>query len=288
VRTSGLEPPPRCAPEDAVPEIAKIIQDTLAALQSRGMYMSLTAGYDSRLLLACARSVIESVKFFTFMAPQGGADEQISTALADRLGLSWEALSAVPATAEQSEAFLRRTGHVISGRIREIHPTLASLDPARIVAPGLGGELARGHYWRDAAPTGRLDADQLARRLRIPAHPQFLDSVGDWLTELGDAPTNWILDLAFLELDLGCWGGPQMYGTDPYGDTLLPLSHPRVFELALGLPEPYRAADRLAIDVCRLLWPELLSLPFNRLRGWPRVRQGLARRGRRLARALRR
>jgi hypothetical protein len=49
-----------------------------------------------------------------------------------------------------------------------------------------------------------------------------------------------------------------------------------VFELMIGLPEEYRTRDLLASDVCRQLWPELLSLPFNRLTGWPRIRKGIA------------
>jgi hypothetical protein len=280
IRHWGSEPPPPCQPEQAVSEIGAIVRGQLSAVAARqGLHLSLTAGKDSRLLLACAREIVERIEFFTFVFDADSEDTRIATLLARRLGLRARLLPVVRATPEQSDAFLRRTGHAVSGAIREIHPTLAQLNPTRMVLPALGGEVGRAYYWRphDNRKTP-LSPSGLTARLRLPHHPRIVAAVADWLTGLRDLPTRFVLDLALLELRLGGWAGPQTYGSDPFGDTLIPLAQRRVFELMMGLPEDYRTRDLLVSDVCRQLWPELLSLPFNRLTGWLRIRKGLARR----------
>lgn len=272
------EPPAPAAPGDAADEIAALVTATLGAVAERHTpYLSLTAGRDSRLLLACARPIADEATFFTFAPPERSVDVAAARVLAERWSLSYRELRVSTATPEQADAWLLRVGHAVSGAIREIHPTLAGLrppegrdgaGPAGVLLTGMAGEVARGYYWeRRDAPGGAIDAATLVARLHLPGDPRVVAAVDAWLAPLRGLPLPFVLDLAYLELRVGCWSGPQGYGSDPYADLVVPLAHARIFELMLGLPPEYRREERLAADVCARQWPELLDLPFNAYSG---------------------
>jgi hypothetical protein len=46
--------------------------------------------------------------------------------------------------------------------------------------------------------------------MHLRRHPRVVAAVADWLTEVRDLPTRFMLDLAHLEMCLGCWAGPQI------------------------------------------------------------------------------
>lgn len=280
-------PPPRRDPVDVVPELAGIVRGTLeAASVPQGAHLSLTAGQDARLLLACTGGGLDAMRFFTFVARERSPDPPLARRLATRFGLALDELRVVEGDAEQDGAWLWRTGHAVSGAIRRIHPTLAKLDPARMVMPGMAGEVARAYYWAEGDEHRvRLEAGDLLARMHLPAAPRFVDATARWLEPLDGLPVSFVLDLAYIEQRLGCWSGPQSYGSDPYGDSLIPLAQRRIFELMLSLPESYRREQRLAIDVCRHAWLELLELPFNRYLGAERARAAVVAQARRIPRA---
>jgi hypothetical protein len=290
VRTwPGGGPPAPRHPEDAVAEIAAVARDALRAVaDARGGLLSVTAGRDSRLLLACARDALDRFELFTFSSGEHSVDVHVARRLARRAGIAVRELRTVAPTPAQDEAWLRRTGHCVGGTIREIHPTLAELPPERVVMPGMAGEVARAYFWRAGDErAGRVEAADLVERLHLPLHERFVDAVAAWLAPLEGLPVPFVLDLAYVELRLGCWSGPQSYGSDAYGDTLVPLAHREIFEAMLALPEDYRRAEQLAVDVCREAWPELLELPFNRYTGTRRASAALRRQAGRAARVAR-
>jgi hypothetical protein len=264
--------------EDAAAEIGELVAESLRAVAARQpLSLSLTAGQDSRLLLACARDVVERAEFITF-APRGRTlDVDVAQRLADRFSLRLRVLPHRLATREQSELWLRRTGHVVSGTIREIHPTLEALDSDRMLMTGMAGEVGRAYFWRpgDEHRERPLDAAELVERLHLPPAPRAVEAVERWLAPLADLPITLVLDLAYVELRLGCWSSPQAPGSDPYADQVIALARRRIFELMLGLDPEVRRRERLAVEVCRQRWPELLDLPFNRWSGARRVSEGV-------------
>jgi hypothetical protein len=72
-----------------------------------------------------------------------------------------------------------------------------------------------------------------------------------------------VLDLLYVEQQLGCWAGPQQYGGQAPVKSAPPFCDRRLFDLMLSLPCEYRFAQRLAPDLIAKLWPELLMIPFN-------------------------
>ncbi|HEU5098736.1 MAG TPA: hypothetical protein VFU22_06945 [Roseiflexaceae bacterium] len=260
-------------------QIAKTIRETIDAVaKSYPLHMSLTAGRDSRLLLACAKDHLDCTRFFTFARKRATADTHIARALARRFGLDHVLLAIEPATPAQQSAWLARVGHCVSGDIARTHPTLGRLDPWRALLPGMAGEVGRAFYWRDGdSATMRLTPEDTVARCHLPANDRIVSAAGGWLDELAGHSAFAILDLLYIEQRLGCWGGPQQYGGDPWSVAqLFPLAHRAIFTATLSLPPEYRANERLVTDICRQEWPELLDLPFNEFSGWQRYPRRIA------------
>ena len=73
---------------EAVKEIVKLIKNNLHAIgKAHLIHMSLTAGRDSRMLLACAGEILNKVVFFTFAGRRESVDSHVARILAGRFSL---------------------------------------------------------------------------------------------------------------------------------------------------------------------------------------------------------
>jgi hypothetical protein len=254
------------------------------------LYLTLTAGRDSRMVLACARDVCDRTIFFTFTLGRDTADAHIARSIARRFQLSHMQLRKIYADPVALELWQTKTGRAVAGEIWKIHVTMRDLDPARVLMTGMAGEVGRGYYWNpaDTADTPLTPADLVAR-CHLPWHPRFAAPAQAWLNSVPTSNTFFLLDLLYVEQRLGCWGGPQIYGGDQRNITmiqLLPLAHRAIFEAMFALPVDYRRDQRLAADICRTLWPELATLPYNQFSGFWRYPRQVARYGLTTARSL--
>ena len=73
---------------EAVKEIVKLIKNNLHAIgKAHLIHMSLTAGRDSRMLLACAGEILDKVVFFTFAGRRKSVDSHVARILAEHFSL---------------------------------------------------------------------------------------------------------------------------------------------------------------------------------------------------------
>jgi hypothetical protein len=255
--------------QTGVARILETMAGTLrhAAHQHR-LAFTLTAGRDSRMVLASAREEASQTTFETFAQPQETVDAHIATRLAARVGLKHRLLPVQQASEAEMTAWLYRTGHAIAGEIWRIHKTLDQLDPDRVLVVGVGGEVGRGHLWAKSDRNDRPIAPaELLKRISMPAHPALLEAAGRWMEPLAHRGTFALLDLLYVEQRLGCWAAPSRFGNVRSRFEFTPFNHRRVVTAMLRLPHAYRYTNQLPVDVCRLAWPALLDLPFNRLTG---------------------
>lgn len=253
-----------------VKSIIKLIKNNIHAVaKSFPLHIALTGGRDSRLLLACAKELANSIVFFTISDQAAVIDCHLASKIAQRFHLNHRLLSVESATAAQLDDWLYRSGSCVSGRVWQNHQTMRHLDVNRAVLLGLAGELGRGVYRRkgDTEYT-QLTPEEILKRLRIPPEGEILATMRDWWAEIAHFNAYTILDLTLIEQRLGCWGGPQHYGRIRTNTPLLfPFCHRHLFELMLQLPHEYRQQKQLTIDILEQEWPELLSLPFNHFTG---------------------
>jgi hypothetical protein len=259
-------------PAAAFNDLVGRVQATIAALAGdRDVSVALTAGLDSRFLLAASRPFVDQVSFVTVAAPAGALDVAVGRDLANRYGLRHEVLPYRRATAEQAQAWQIRAGHCISGVNMTMHPSVAPLRERYFVG-GLGGEVGRGFLWLKADAGTPIDAAGIVARLKLPRDRQVVAAVDGWLRPLADFDTLQILDLAYLELRMSSWAFADAYA-NPVRRELHPMISRANFEAMLSVPADLRRTGAIFRDAISRASPGLLAVPVNRYGDWRDLRK---------------
>jgi hypothetical protein len=267
--------------------VERLRQQVVRIAGDQPVAISLTAGRDSRMVLASARHLFPKITCYTFGLPDANArlDCRAAAALARRAHIEHRVLPWIAPGETDLQDWQVRTGHCVAGRVWQLVSTQSQLGDG-IRLSGIGGEVGRCFYWRRQDLNGaKLSGEELIRRLRLPLHPHLISLSESWLASLpaNEAPD--VLDLLYIERRLGCWAGPQGYGHRT--SARCPFVDQRVFELMLSLPWAYRFEQKLAVDLISRLWPELLAYPFNQEFGLRRVLKSVGKRARARVRAFR-
>ena len=275
-----------------VETIARSTRELIEAVARRHeVVLPLTAGRDSRMLVSAARPVLDRCSFVTFdYADSRRTDVTYARRVAERFGLDLEVLPLAAVGEQDAMDYLERVGYDANeGKARDFHVATRHLPRDRAWATGFAGEVGRGFYW-PANDAAFPDADALLPWMHLPVTPANREAMQSWVRTAVHQDVHELLDLAYLELRVGCWASPQLYGTTPFALSVMPLNQRRVFTAMLELPVAYRREQRMARAVAEAGWPELARLPYGRppgVVGWAAGAQNVARKGRtRLARRL--
>ncbi|MGF1605822.1 MAG: hypothetical protein ACFB22_05740 [Rhodothalassiaceae bacterium] len=268
-----------------------------------GFQLPLSAGRDSRAVLACLRPIVsrhpERIEAFTSRMGDrvSRIDAQIACRLARLAGLQHKVQQTAPAKADPAavaRAFVR-IGEAKAGKIlAAAGKAKAAPGPARVALPGMAGEVARAFYWHKVSPgPEHIQAPAMARRLQLPDLPSVLDAAQAWLDGLPqavrDRPAD-VLDLAYVEMRLGCWDATSRYlFPGAQKAHLSVMATTLAIDTMMHLPQAYRQAGRFQEDMIAYGWPALGALPYNQPIGALRTRlaaEDLAHRARRKLRGV--
>ena len=266
----------------AIAEIATIVKRQIAAIVSTTpTYLPLTAGQDSRMLLACARDLAERLEVFTRKADDtlGAIDYGIARKIAKRLGLNYRVLANEKASDEHLDEYMFRISYSTSEfRGWQSATMLKRLPGDHAVLVGCAGEVARGYYWRDEdTETTTMRPERLLQICACPPEDEPLARARAWLDTIPAVNAFQVLDPFFVEQDLGGWAGILQYAECDAGFTIFPLCHRDIVERMLMLPICYRREGRMPRDLVAQEWPLLLEWPVNQAVGFTALRLRLKR-----------
>ena len=257
------------APLEVVTSVSCMLAGTIRSVCNHGQpFMSLTAGRDSRMLLACAKDMVSRVQFFTWELRDQVAktDLRVAKNIKDKYGLRHKTYSFSEAGLADKEKWLYRTGCAV-GETRGLSlvTTVNSMDPDCFYLPGLASEVGRSFYWKDQDTDELvLTAEEIVTRLSLPPVQKIIESAREWLIDLPLTECCDVLDFLYIEQRLGCWAGVTAYGDADGPYRLPPFSNRTLFALMIGLPCNYRRTQQLATDIVLANWPELMdNSPFN-------------------------
>jgi hypothetical protein len=253
-----------------VETIAGVIRRQVQAVTRRWpAYLGLTAGRDSRMILACSRDFVDQLTCITFdyqEKPSDLTDVHAACILARHLRLRHQIVPIKAPTDELQASYLRRIGHAGHfGKARDFdYACRMHLDLSRALLTGFAGEVGRSFYWRKfTGASPEPGAGELLRAMLLPAEEPLLTALVAWRAGLQPEDTWALLDQMYLEQRVGCWAAPHFYGAAPFAAKVTPFCHRQIFAAMLRLPIDYRASQSLATDLIRLTWPELGAWPFN-------------------------
>lgn len=264
---------------DLVETIARRLAKQVEAVARRHeTYMGLTAGRDSRMVLAASKNVIDRMEFLTFAYPDihGARDVSAARFLARRHGLRHRTIPiSVPEDSVKTE-YLNRIGYAGHwGKARDFYAGCrAYLDESKAFLTGFAGEIGRAFYWKkinwsENGPESASDVDarMLLKRMRLPLEARFEQAMERWLEGIARRDTPALYDQVYLEHRLGCWAAPHMYGAACFVVNLTPFCHREIVDGMLRLPAEFKLRERLADGIIDVLWPELQRVPFQRKAG---------------------
>lgn len=261
-----------CDLEEAIVTVSRLIGRHLAAGTRGGpIQVALTAGLDSRAILACSREYMSQIELITLAIPDntGRVDVEIATKLAAKHGLRHRVLDDLPPSQHDLEAWMWRTGSSASEpRGWRASRTYSQARPVAEVT-GSGGEAARVAYWRDAGLGKKLLTPALlADCIDLPPTAGILANARAWMNSYPASTPVQMLDGFYHEQSLGVSAGTLAYADAAYVRCrLYPFINREAFEVMFRLPEPYKLERRFQYDLIRHNWPELVNTPFNRRPG---------------------
>ncbi len=256
-------------PEVACADILDASTQTIRALlRSGAVAQALTAGNETRMMLAAARDMKDEIEFVTVSAAVAALDLHRAKELSARFGLPHRIIPLRFATDAQADDWQARTGQCVTGPHARTHPTVDALRTRPYFVGGLGGEIGRAFFWRpDDTNQTEVTPELLWTRMGFAPHPLGLSEMADWLESVKGLPALLQLDLAYIELRMGSWGFCLSYCT-PQPVDIHPLISRRNFASMLSLPPEWRrqanGTNRMIQEVVRAGWPEALELPIGR------------------------
>lgn len=223
---------------DVIARVRCIAETTRAQMSAFAevapLTLNLTAGRDSRMLLACARPLLDRIVFTTDPG-HSETDYEVAQQLTRLFSLT--------------------------------HVGLPAPMPERISLPGYAGEVGRSFYWRKGDQAShRITTDDMLDRLKFTAaHPKLYSELEAWRSGLPDGVDTFLeLDLLYLEWRVGCTMSPVLHGRDQrHLFSAIPLNHPHVIQSMMELPIDFRSNQGLVKEICRQFWPELSFVAFN-------------------------
>jgi hypothetical protein len=258
---------------DALDMLAERLPGLVEAAVARfDLVLGLTAGWDSRLVLAASRAVKEKITCVTVRQrtmPEGATDIATAARLMARLGFGHQIIRApVTTSAAFSYRFKRSVCFAHEHYAADAEAIFDFTHARKVALTGSGAEIGRCSF-RSQLPLSRwrrVTARDLARLQRIDALPFAVKHFEYWLNELGDTHGINVLDLFEWEQGHGNWlAMTQLEFDSAWCDIFTPYNSREVLVTLLSVDERYRRKPhyRLFRDLMLRLWPEVLSEPIN-------------------------
>lgn len=262
-----LQAPPEMADGDPVPASARLLRGQLEAARRRfELVLSMTAGWDSRLMLALSRDRIDRISCYTMLGPgtpAGSRDVVVPGRLLARLGVPHRVL-AYPDQVDQDFRRICRTNvdavkEAWSADVQAIHQAYPG---DRVCITGDVAEIVKCYYrtrgGRAASPL------ELARLTEIGEFPFAIEAFREWLAG-AQGTTIPLLDLFCWEQMAGRWQALIRAEYDVVQESFAPLNCRKLLRTMLAVGERERRPPRYRFfrSLIGYLWSDVLGEPIN-------------------------
>lgn len=254
---------------DAIGECLHLLSGQLAGARHRfPLSVPMTAGWDSRLILALAREEAPNLHAFTLAYPNLPIDSRdvvIPARLLGKLGIDHHVIPYPKSVGgEFKEIFRRNNVSANTAYCHDIEALHIAYPSDHLCVTGDAAEIVKCYYERDPKNTGPISALELADFSRLGRHPFVLKAFTRWLDGVCDSPVE-TLDLFCWEQMAGRWQAKVRSEYDMAQESFAPLNHRNLLLLMLSMDSELRKGPdfKLFRALIESLWPAVLSEPIN-------------------------
>lgn len=243
-----------------------------AATNRFDLALGLTAGLDSRLVLAAAKPVKDRISYITVRQSKmrdNHADVTLPGRLLERRGLKHEVIFAkVSMTPQFSHAFKQAVYLAHDHYGADAEAIFHRFGRCKSVLTGSGAEVGRCSFreWLSHAEQHALTPSLLAKLQGMEGDPFALNHFERWLTDAHDHHNINLLDLFEWEQGHGSWlATTQLEFNIAWREIFTPYNCREVLTTMLSVNEEYRLPPNYALftTLIESLWPDLLIEPIN-------------------------
>lgn len=254
--------------EEAIGKTAETLQGLLESASNRyDLAVSLTAGWDSRLVLAASKRIHHKVSYVTVRQagmPPNHADLSVPSLLVSQLGLKHDVVEAPSAMNGKFMTVFQKNWpfpHEKWGP--DAQAIMQYNSQGKVVVTGSAAEVVRFFYGQ--MPNGQITPQSLSS-LTMGGDLFATRAFEKWLMGTKDIFNYNLLDLFYWEQRCGNWLAMCQLEFDiAWKDIFTPFNCRELLVNMLGVEEAYRKppAYQLYKQVMLQLWPEVLSAPIN-------------------------
>ncbi len=260
-------------PEVAIERLSVLLPGIIrAAAQRFDLVLSITAGLDSRLVLAAARGMKDKLPFVTVQqgkVSDNHADLTVPGKLLEWLGLPHEVICTQKSmTPEFSQTFKRSVYLAHDHYGPDAEAILRRFSRTRAALTGSGAEVMRCAFQgtRSWYKFRKITPKVLSRIEFGTKHDFVIAHLRDWHAAARRQQHVKLLDLFEWEQGHGNWLAMTQLEFDiAWREIITPYNCREVLTTVLGVDEYYRRAPDylLFMRLMERLWPEVLSEPIN-------------------------
>lgn len=265
--------------KEGVQKAAEMIKGTVASAHQRfPLAVSLSSGYDSRVVLSACKDFISDVYVFSLMYRKltlESDDLRIPTEIAEACGFEHHLLDArTPMSPEFEEIYVQNVTGIRNDWGSIIENRLKQAPGDKLVMKGSNSEIVRCRYWSHGVYPYRVTLRDVVRLMNIGDDPLVVSSLKDWTTDaipcekLGYK----LLDLLSWENEIGNWMGMAPLIFDLSQEEFSPFSNRHLFSIMLGVDPAYRSFPDFKMErmMVSYLWPDLAKFPYTPSRRIPK------------------
>ncbi len=272
------EPLPTIDPDTAAARGSATLRGIITAAAERyPLALSITAGLDSRLLMAASREHVDRLSFYTLKRPGMSfltPDIRIPGRMLSDLGLSHKVIGAPsvdggPVTAALSASHSPVHASIVN-QVAAMMADPPREDGAWVTLNGNVAEVAQCRYSRIP-----LTAENMARNARLPGSTFAAHQFVKWLDGAtvaleGSGVDPW--DLLYWEQKMGGWFGSIRTEFDLVEEAVSPYNSREWLTTMLAVDPALRTAPDMSFFLRLIgdLWPALLDYPINPPDRWHR------------------
>jgi hypothetical protein len=259
--------------EAALDRLAHLLPGLVKAATMRfNLALGITAGWDSRLVLAASREVKDRLDYVTVRQgrmPNTANDIVIPARLLAGLGLTHTLIKASPYMSTEFGYRFKRSVYLAHDHYGgDAEAILAWSQRRKVVMTGSGAEVGRCSF-RAQMPDldrRRIGGHDLARLQKMDDSPFAIEAFEEWLEGLGDMHGSKLLDLFEWEQGHGNWlAMTQLEFDSAWQDIFTPYNCRDVLATLLSVEERYRVKPDYLLyrKTIERLWPDVMGEPIN-------------------------
>lgn len=251
-------------------ECARLLRGQLAAARQRfpRFAIAMTAGWDSRLMLALAHDVAPDSYCFTLTYPNDrpdATDIAVPRTLLGKLGLTHHLVPYPSVIDEEFKQVVRRnTDAVKDAYSADLQGLFQCYPPDAVCITGDVAEIVKCYYRLPEDDGRKVTGLDMARISGIGEFPFAIRAFDRWLAS-AEAGNLHLLDLFCWEQMAGRWQAMIRRENDIVHESLAPLNCRHLLTPMLALPESQRRPPEhdFLRRLISELWNDVLSVPIN-------------------------